>query len=1065
MLSCVFRSPIRWLACCVLIGTLLGSGGSCLVSPVYGQTEDAASRQYAAAAALHNKQLFELAIEEWQTFLKDNPQDERIPAAYHYLGIAQVQTQQYVEAIENLKKVVENYPEFKQLDDSYLHLGIAQYSAATSGDVDQYEAAVDSFQTYEQKYPEAQFLPQALYYRAECLYALGEKEGAILAYQAFAKKFSDNPLASEVAYALGVTLEESGKSGQAADQYASFLKDFPKSELTGEVHYRLADILASEEKTQQAADQFAKASASSQFPLADYALLRQASLLEESKEYAQAEKAYKSFSQRFPDSKYMSQATLGHGRMLYLLNQTEECRTVLLPLSQAFEDESPAACHLIAKSYLFDKNFTEALTTSEYGLVLEGIEDSKYWAPLQMDRADSLYGMPSLKKDAPRAYRKVFSSSPDHPLAAEALYMASFTSLELTNYAEAQKDAELFLKEFPDSSYRPDVLYIAGESALLQEEYKKSPPFYEELISDFPQHQLAEQATIRLALNYYLDKSYGNVVKTSNRYLPVAGTPAAQAELMYLTGRAQSEMQEFSAAVSSLRKSLEASPQWKQADETWLVLAHTLEQQGKLDEAGEAYRQLLETFPKSALRTNAQLRFAEMLDRQGSYQAAEQQYKALAETAKEPDLQLRGFFGWGWSAYSQGKYQQAIKAFSEVIALAPRSDLAFESHYPRAIAYQQLGQFQAAIDDIDRFLQSNPGVTEAADARYVMALCQIQQNNNLAAVQTLQTLLQENPGYQSADKVYYELGWAYQAEDQMKQSVAAFRTLAEKFPESPSAAEAWYHVGEAAYQEEQYADAAKAFSKAVGKGESPDLAEKAYHKWGWSLYLEDEYQSAASQFAKQVQLYPQGSLAIDGRFMKGECLFKAADYEPALEAFNQVLKTSKLAQAPTVENFEQLALLHSAQASARLEKPDWELSVERAEELIEAFPKSAYLAEAAFAKAWAQENMQQYDEALKTYEEVTDYSRGEIAARARFMRGEVYFTQKEHKQAIREFFKAAYSYSYPEWAAPALYEAGRCFEVLNQPSQAKRIYQELISKYSDNDKVELAKSRLQALEQ
>jgi hypothetical protein len=97
--------------------------------------------------------------------------------------------------------------------------------------------------------------------------------------------------------------------------------------------------------------------------------------------------------------------------------------------------------------------------------------------------------------------------------------------------------------------------------------------------------------------------------------------------------------------------------------------------------------------------------------------------------------------------------------------------------------------------------------------------------------------------------------------------------------------------------------------------------------------------------------------------------------------------------------------------------------------------------------------------------------------------GEVLFEQGNHKDAVRNFFLVAYGFSdsgAPEtirgWQAAALFESGRCFEVLATRAdakseagmkyleQAKKLYAELLEKYPKSDKADLAKRRLAELE-
>jgi TolA-binding protein len=86
------------------------------------------------------------------------------------------------------------------------------------------------------------------------------------------------------------------------------------------------------------------------------------------------------------------------------------------------------------------------------------------------------------------------------------------------------------------------------------------------------------------------------------------------------------------------------------------------------------------------------------------------------------------------------------------------------------------------------------------------------------------------------------------------------------------------------------------------------------------------------------------------------------------------------------------------------------------------------------------------------------------------MEGEVLFEQAKHKEAIKAFFKAAYGFgerqapaAFHPWQAQATFEAARCFEVLGQPEQARKLYAELVDRYPDSEQVPAARKRLEAL--
>ena len=134
------------------------------------------------------------------------------------------------------------------------------------------------------------------------------------------------------------------------------------------------------------------------------------------------------------------------------------------------------------------------------------------------------------------------------------------------------------------------------------------------------------------------------------------------------------------------------------------------------------------------------------------------------------------------------------------------------------------------------------------------------------------------------------------------------------------------------------------------------------------------------------------------------------------------------------------------------------------------FPDNPYTAEILYEQGWALQNLGKTDEAFKQFEEAAGQSDGLAGARARFMMGEILFEKKEYKEAVRNFFKVAYGFGYPQapeaiqkWQANSAYEAGRCFEVLKMTAQAKKSYQEVVDKYPNSDKAQLAKARLAEL--
>jgi len=173
-----------------------------------------------------------------------------------------------------------------------------------------------------------------------------------------------------------------------------------------------------------------------------------------------------------------------------------------------------------------------------------------------------------------------------------------------------------------------------------------------------------------------------------------------------------------------------------------------------------------------------------------------------------------------------------------------------------------------------------------------------------------------------------------------------------------------------------------------------------------------------------------------------------------------------------------LILLHGGQSAGQLEQ--WETALDWFDALRERFPATSYLPQVFYESAFAHQQLGNDERALKLYAEVADNFRSEIAARARFMRGELYFANRDLAKAIPEFQKVMYGFGAekaPEpikhWQARSGFEAGRCAEILVQSTSgekrkeslkiARDFFAYVISKHPEHPLVAKAKERLEVL--
>ena len=220
--------------------------------------------------------------------------------------------------------------------------------------------------------------------------------------------------------------------------------------------------------------------------------------------------------------------------------------------------------------------------------------------------------------------------------------------------------------------------------------------------------------------------------------------------------------------------------------------------------------------------------------------------------------------------------------------------------------------------------------------------------------------------------------------------------------------------------------------------------------------------------------------------MVGECRFKRADYKQALAAYEVARErirknndTSKSVREKADRQVRELVFLHGGQAAAQLKS--WDTAIEWYDELRERFPSSVYLPQIFYESGFAYQQKNDAVNALKFFQEVADNYRNELAARARFMMGEIYFSKKEFDKAIPEFQRVMFGFGADKapdriknWQAKSGFEAGRCSELLLQVAKtaeakqkarkyAKDFYDYVVKQHPQHELAAKSRERFEAL--
>lgn len=1099
----VFRSLNGFAAMTALLVALVAS--VCL--PMWGQPRlDAAESTeesialYADAANFQTSGAIDLAIENWKRFLDKYPDDDLASKAAHYLGVCYMQKESpdYAAAANAFGVALED-KDYDLREESLANQGWCFYASAGDGpqrNQDRLKKTLETFATLREENPKSDYIDRAYFYSGEAAYGLGERQQAIKFYDQFlelpgAKK---SPLYCDALYARGIAYEELEQVDRAIESFKQLLERCADTQLAVDVHLRMGDLMIVRGNHSAAVASFDKAIASaSEDADKGYAIFRQAYALVQAGQPNEAAVRYDRLQTEFPQSPYAAGATLAAGQSLYRGGAIEQAAERFEKVMQQNNTEAATeAAHWLARIHLSKGDATSAAAVAKRQLDA-GVEGD-FAMDLKVDLAEALSLNPKSVADSIDVAEQAYRDAPDDPLAPRALYNAAFSSLQVSRYDRAAKLASEFIETYSKDELLPDVRFILAESQLLTGKAEQALATYQTLLeSASPESGAGEKAqrplwVLRAALAHNSLRQFEQTIALLQRESGVLEQAEQKAEAQLLLGQAHLMASRPAEAAEAFGKAVDAAPQWQRSGEAMLLQGTALMADGKSDRAEQVWTTLAKRDRESTMADQARYKLAQAASNAGDHEAAITYYDQILQSDRDAGLIPYARYGRGWSLMQQGKHPQAIEALSQLIDEQPEHPLGDDALIARGISHRTVGNLQAAETDLMAYLDLKPTGVNLGHALYEMALVDQQLKRYDKAVERLQRLVSEVPDYRNMDKVLYELGWSLSEVGKDDEAAERFGELLKDYPDTPLAAESAYFVGQQRYDQNDWDDAVTYYRLAATKSDDADMKEKSLYRLGWSLYKDDKLPQAQDAFSEQVEVRPEGDLAIDARMMVGECLFKQGEYEQAMQSYQhgrEMIRQSddnaKTIRDAAERQVRELILLHGGQSAAQLKR--WDEAIGWYEELKQRFPATAYLPQLFYEIGFAYQQKGDPQQALDYFGQVAEqYRRREVGARARFMRGEIYFAQKKFDQAIPEFQSVMFGFGAekaPEeiknWQAKSGFEAGRCSELLLQNARtqeardrsrkfAVQFYSYVVGKHPGHELAKKSAERLEALE-
>ncbi|MCI0364354.1 MAG: tetratricopeptide repeat protein [Phycisphaerales bacterium] len=1044
--SCVRRYAIALVAISIVVwpARLWGTSPS---SP------DPALQTYYNANGLLSRGINDLAIEEYRKFLSANANHEKAPLARYGLAVALFRTRAFAQAIAEIDQLT-SVGDFEFAAEVQLILGQSHLQENNPA------AAAEAFAKLLTAYPTHPQAADASALLTEAYHRVGDFKSSISTFQALASKWPDHLMRERAEFFAALSTLALEDFAAAAAAFEQIQKRYPNGEFNGRAGLYLAQSLHRIGQLDQAARHYRTTLERGDTELAADARLGLASLLAHQEQFDQAIDLLDRLLDESPKHRLAGAALIQRGRARFEQKQYESALDDFIRADKLDDAARDQTAYWISKCQLRLGKPDEA--AQRLARAIEDHPESKLMAEMWYDLAMALERSGD-SASALKALQNFTNRYSSHELAADALYGQAIIEHDQRQYAASQQTCAELIKRFPTNVIRPSVDFLAAENAFLSDEMERAAQAYDAFIKAFPKHEQLANARFRLGSALYRLEKLDEARQNLSPLIDGRQTAEPYRQALLMVGDLEYRNSKWEAAIALLGDYLSFGLEQPGADDALLKVGLSFIRLEKPQPAVDAFTRIIERFPDSVHAPQAMFERGQALMTQDDFEAAAQDFKAVLSEAGDSRFAPYAVNHLAAIAMHRQEFSQAADLYQQLLDGPIESDLKAQAMFQRGQALMAARQFAPASECFRSFIKqhSQSERVPLAHAQLAMALARLgEESESLEVIAQIERQWSKQLAPDILAPLAYEKAWCLRELDRTDEAAETYRTLIEAHPDQPITANALLELAEMYSTQKRQTDAEQLLVQLrslISNKESsiaPEVQEQALYRLAVVSFELGRFDQSAEMFKQFISDFPKSDLLASAHVFCGESLFKINRVQQASDHFQRVVE--KYPDDPAFST--SLLRLGECQAAAS----QFEESEKTFAAYLEQFADSELWFQAQFGLGWAVENQGRHDEAIRCYRKVIEQHNGPTAARAQFQIGECLFARKRFDEAVRELLKVDILYGYPEWSAAALYEAGRCFEQLSRPAEARAQFQLVQEKYPDTEWAKLAAQRLTA---